>query len=98
MAIQIEQERGPINWVGIGTVAVIAMFMFGGVYFVFFSRPDVFVDVLVPSQLEELEQITRPPFNPQEFADSPEFKNLQDYGPPINAPSAGRENPFIPTR
>lgn len=96
MAIQIEQEKKPINWVGIATVGVIILSMFGGVYFVFFSRPDVFVDVFVPPQLEQLERITSPPFSPQEFAESSEFKNLQDYGPPINVPPAGRDNPFIP--
>lgn len=97
MAIQIEQERKPVNWIGILTVLVLVGFLVWLVYFFFFSRPELLID-FIPSQLEEIEDIRSAAdrFDPDSFADSPEFRALQDYGFDLSTPPTGRDNPFTP--
>lgn len=95
MAITLEQERKPINWLSVLLTLIIVAVLFGGAYVLFFKKPEL-VEVVVPSKFENIQEISRLTFNPQELLTSPEFKLLKQYGGKISPPAPGRSNPFQP--
>ena len=95
MAITIEEEKKPVNWIGIiGAIVIVASIFIGG-YYLFFKKPEL-IEVVVPSNLQDLNKIAQVKFNPQEVVDSVVFKALRDYSQPLQLPPKGRPNPFKP--
>lgn len=95
MAIVLEEEKQPVNWIGIVAVIIIVTLLFAGGYYVFFKDPGV-IDQVAPRSLENVSQLSRTGINPSEVVALPAFKLLQDYSSPTSLPSAGRSNPFRP--
>lgn len=94
MAILVEEKR-PVNIMGILTVLIILVVVFVGGYYIFFKRPEA-IEVILPSGLENINELSQIQFNPSEVVDGATFKLLRDYTTPLTTPVAGRENPFAP--
>ena len=96
MAIIVEQEKKPVNWVGIIGGAVVIVIIFIGTYYLFFKQPSL-IEVVVPSSLEPLNQISKvQPLDPTAVINSPSFKALKDYTVTLPPAVIGRSNPFKP--
>lgn len=95
MAIQIEEEPKKVNWLGVITGVVIVAVLFVGAYLLFFKKPEL-IEVVAPGRVEDLSQLSRVQFNPEELLSSPEFRLLRQFGVEAAPPSAGRSNPFQP--
>ncbi|MFB6212311.1 MAG: hypothetical protein ABEI53_00625 [Candidatus Magasanikbacteria bacterium] len=94
MAIELEQQnKSSTNWVVVGSVFVIILVLFAGLYFVFFQRPEL-VDVAVPGQFKELKKLSGIEFKPKEIFESEKFKNLKQIETDSSLPEPGRDNPF----
>jgi hypothetical protein len=95
MAIVIEEEKKPVNWVAIASTAIFIVILFAGSYFLFFKKPEI-VEEVVPKPLQDLSQISQLSFDPGAVLNSSKFKLLRQYTPEISAPTPGRSNPFKP--
>ncbi len=93
MAILIEEERHPTNWIGIIFSVLIVALLFTGGYYLFFKRPEL-IEVVVPPKLQALKELSRAQFDPKSVLDSPIFKSLRDYSFKLTPPTPGRDNPF----
>ncbi len=96
MAIIFEQQRKPINWIAILTIAFSAGFIIFAAYFLFFAvSPQI--EIVLPAPLLRASQISNLEFkDPGEIVNSPAFRRL---GPSQGAPTKGtlgRPNPFLP--
>lgn len=94
MAILVEEKKS-VNIIGILTVLVIIVVIFVGGYYLFFKRPDA-IEIILPSGLENINELSQIQFNPGDVVESTSFKLLRDYTTPLTTPVAGRENPFAP--
>jgi len=93
MAIIIEQEKKPINWIGILTGAIIVVAVFGGAYYLFFKSPQI-LDTVTAGKLSGAKTITEVKFNPEPIIErmQTDFNVNLDATLPEQMP--GRENPF----
>lgn len=94
MAIIIEQEKKPINWIGILTGAIIVVALFGGAYYLFFKNPQILETATTGGKLGSVKNITEIKFDPE-----PIIQRMQtDFNVQLDAtiPEAtpGRQNPF----
>jgi hypothetical protein len=96
MAILVEEEKKPVNWVGIATAIIIIGILFFGAYYVFFKDPGVIEGLTAPKDLQNITQLSKTNIDPSKIIQSTEFKNLKDLADPLVLPSAGRANPFKP--
>lgn len=97
MAILIEQEQKPTNWVAIISAVVFIAIIFIGAYYLFFTKPELLSEIGTPPRLQELSQLTKlQQFNPSTVVSSPQFTQLKDYSAPLVLPPTGRDNPFRP--
>ena len=97
MAIVIEQEQKPTNWVAIISSLVFVVIIFVGSYYLFFAQPQLLSEIGTPPRLQELNQLTKlQQFNPSTVVNSPQFAQLKDYSAPLVLPQTGRDNPFRP--
>lgn len=96
MAILVEEEKKPVNWVGILTALVIVFILFAGGYYVFFKDPGVIEGITAPKELQNITQLSKTNIDPSKIIQSAEFKNLRDLADPLVPPTAGRSNPFKP--
>ncbi|MCP6720200.1 MAG: hypothetical protein KJI72_02685 [Patescibacteria group bacterium] len=95
MAITIEQEKKPVNWVAILTAVVIVVVLFIGTYFLFFKKPEL-IEIVTPGTLQDVSKISKLSFDPESVLNSPTFKLLRQYGTGVTVPTPGRSNPFKP--
>ena len=95
MAITIEQEKKPVNWVAILTTVIIIAVLFVGAYFLFFKKPEL-IELVAPGTLRDVSKISRLSFDPESVLNSPTFKLLRQYGTSVTIPTPGRSNPFKP--
>jgi hypothetical protein len=96
MAVIIEEEeKKPINWTAVITIAVIVIVLFAGSYYVFFQKPEL-IEIVAPRELQTISAISLVEFDPATVVNSPTFKLLRQYGTPVTPPPAGRDNPFEP--
>lgn len=104
MAILIEEEKRPTNWVGILTGLLIAAGLFGGVYYFFFTQPEK-IDVLLPGSITEISKISSSTknFDPRSILDpnsgsrdAKVFSLLSDFATRLTYPTPGKSNPFKP--
>lgn len=80
---------------------LILLLVFGGlgitVYYLFFT-PTPLIDKFVPLNLKSLKEISSIKIKPEGIMNNPNFQVLREYSNPIPEVSAGRSNPFAPTR
>lgn len=95
MAIQIEEEKKPINIIGLLMGLTVGLALFLGVYFFLFKRPEI-IDVVLPKNLKDLNEISNVTFQPENVLQSEKLKALRNYGGEASLPAMGRGNPFLP--
>lgn len=96
MSIVIEEERKPVNWFALAIIFVVLGTLFFGSYFLFFQKPEL-IEVVVPTQLKDISQISELSFDPESIITSPVFQSLRQYTDAIpRTQIPGRENPFEP--
>ena len=95
MAIVLEEEKRPTNWVAILSVAIVIVVLFAGSYFLFFKKPEL-IEVVAPKQLQDLGNLSKVTFDPESVINAPTFKLLRQYGTLVTLPTPGRSNPFKP--
>lgn len=100
MAILMEDEKKPINWIGIISGLVIVAGVFFGGYYLFFKSPDS-IEVVIPGKLQDLNNLSQITFDPKTVLDSTSgeraakiFKILTDHTTPFYVPAPGKDNPF----
>ncbi|MEK7464755.1 MAG: hypothetical protein AAB617_03180 [Patescibacteria group bacterium] len=95
MAIIVEQEKKSVNWVAVISTTIIIAVLFLGSYFVFFKKPEL-IEVVAPSSLESLSNISKLSFDAESVLGSPTFKLLRQYELQVAPGTPGRSNPFRP--
>ncbi|KKS43952.1 hypothetical protein A2116_00695 [Candidatus Jorgensenbacteria bacterium GWA1_49_17] len=95
MAIVVEEEKKSVNWIAILTTLIIVVVIFAGAYFLFFKKPEL-IEIVAPSDLQGVSQISGISFNPESVLNAPTFKLLRQYGTEPEPPAPGRNNPFRP--
>ena len=93
MAINIEQEKKPVNWIGFFTACIVIAVLFFGGYFLFFKKPEL-IEIVVPGSLKDVSIISRISFDPESVVGSPTFRLLRQYATTISPPTPGKSNPF----
>ncbi|MEK7138484.1 MAG: hypothetical protein AAB787_03180 [Patescibacteria group bacterium] len=96
MAIIVEEEKkngggflGLLTWVIlIGVIGFAA-------YYIFFKKAEI-VDVVIPANFENINQITAKRIEPKEIEENPIFKSLVTDPTYPTAAKVGRVNPFLP--
>lgn len=95
MAIILEEERQPTNWVAVLSALVVIIVLFVGSYFLFFKKPEL-IEVVAPKKLQDLGNLSKVTFDPESVINDPTFKLLRQYGTQVTLPTPGRSNPFKP--
>lgn len=94
MAILVEEEKKPVNWIGIITALFIVVAVFVLAYFLFFKKPEI-IDQVTPKSLESINQISKIKFDPEGVVNSPTFNSLKNTAPQIiPRETPGKQNPF----
>ncbi len=96
MAIIVEEEKkGGGGFIGFLTWIILIGVIAFAAYYIFFKKPEV-VDVVIPANFENINQITAKRIEPEEIQNNPVFKSLiTDPTYPTNV-QIGRVNPFLP--
>ncbi|MDI6821158.1 MAG: hypothetical protein QMD65_03210 [Patescibacteria group bacterium] len=95
MAILVEEDKPPVNWVGILTAIIIVVVLFAGGYYVFFKKPQVLENIAVPPELQANQPLVGITFDPSPLIEKLN-KFFRQYAQDIIMPAVGRENPFRP--
>lgn len=93
MAVIIDEEKKPVNWLMIGVAAVIVVIIFLAGFYLFFKKPEL-IETVAPKELDRLNSLSRVSFDPSSVLNSSAFKALRQYATPPALPAAGRDNPF----
>lgn len=93
MAIVIEEKKTRSGFITVILWLVILGIIIGAVYYLFFSQPQL-IEVVVPSNLQSAQNITKVSVNPQIVA--PLLQSLHPYIQSAGVPTnIGRSNPFL---
>lgn len=95
MAITIEEEKKPVNWITIVITIVLVGVIFLGSYFIFFKKPEI-IEIVVPGSLKELNELSKIDFDPSNVINAPAFKILRQFSAVVTSTTPGRSNPFKP--
>lgn len=95
MAILVEEEKKPVNWVAILTVIIIVIVIFLGAYLLFFKKPEL-IEVVAPGSLKNVSELSKISLDAGSVLDSANFKLLRQYTTNVKPPAPGRSNPFVP--
>jgi hypothetical protein len=95
MAIIINQEKKPINWVNLIVTIVFIVLIFALTYFVFFKQPEL-IETVLPSNLQTLNSISQIQVDPTPVITVLKKYFNTTYTNQLVIPQAGRSNPFIP--
>ena len=96
MAIVVQEEAKKVNWVAVLTVLVVVVVIFASLYFLLFKKPEL-IEIVVPGRLENLNSLSKVPFDPEGVVNDPAFKVLRRYASPVSKTSTpGKANPFRP--
>jgi|SRR3989344_6279148 len=97
MAILVQEEKKPVNWIGMLTVIFIVTAVFVLSYFLFFKRPEVIEQVVPKGKFEEINKISKVKFDPEAVVSSDSFQALKNYAPAFSPrETPGKQNPFRP--
>lgn len=96
MAILVQEEKKPVNWIGMLTVLFVVVAVFVLSYFLFFKRPEV-IEQVVPGKFADINKISKVKFDPEAVISSESFQALQNYAPSfVPRETPGKPNPFRP--
>ncbi len=95
MAILIEEEKRPVNWLAILMAIFIMAVLGAGTYYLFFA-PTPAIEIILPATLQSANQITNIAADPATVLTSEAFKSLKVYGREPSVGQTGRANPFLP--
>ncbi len=104
MAILVEEEQKPINWIAVITSLVLVVGVFSGGYYLFFKEPEK-IEVVLPGTFKDISTISSSTknFDPKSVLDptSPEreakiFSLLKNFASTLSLPATGKSNPFKP--
>ncbi len=93
MAVIIDEEKKPVNWLMLGIVIAVVVIVFVGGYYLFFKKPEL-IETVAPQELDRLNSLSQVSFDPAGVLNSSVFKALRQYTTPPVLPTAGRDNPF----
>lgn len=94
MAILVEEERQPVNWIGALTAVFIVVAVFVLAYFLFFKQPQI-IDQATPQNLQNINKISKVTFDPDSVISSPTFSALKNYAQSVTQTEVpGKPNPF----
>ncbi len=95
MAILIEEEKRPVNWLAIFIVIFVMSIIGFGTYYLFFAETPA-IEIILPANLQSANQITNIAVDPAKVLTSDAFKSLKPHGQEANVGQTGRANPFLP--
>ncbi len=96
MAIVVQEEKKPVNWIGMLTVVFLVVALFVLSYFLFFKRPEV-IEQVTPKKFDDINKISRISFDPEAIVSSESFQALKNYAPSfVPRETPGKPNPFRP--
>lgn len=95
MAILVEGENGKKGTFKIAAIVIVVMVLILGTYFLFFA-PAPLIEVIIPSGLQSVSQISETGLNAPEILNSPVYKSLKQYVAEPELGETGRTNPFSP--
>ncbi len=97
MTYFIEEEKKQVNIIFLILVIFLLIVFFVGGYYLFFTKPEL-LDVVAPSQLRMVNELTKANFDVEEVINSPAFRSLKNYytSQSLTTSTIGRENPFLP--
>lgn len=98
MAVLLEEEKKPTNWIAIFSLVVILAIVFSVGYYIFFKNPSVIEQGTVPDKLQTLNQLSQANFDPNQVVGSKLFQSLQPFTTPLALPPVGRSDPFKPAQ
>ena len=95
MAIMVEQEEKHTNWTLIIGAAIFVVFLFAGLYYLFFKSPGTIEDIVVSGSQQQIVNIANTKFDYKPVLDQLSgFSN--NFSAPITSTTLGRANPFQP--
>ncbi|MCL4400325.1 hypothetical protein M1506_03570 [Patescibacteria group bacterium] len=95
MAIIVQEEKKPVNWLNLIVVVVFVVLIFAVAYFIFFNKPE-FIDVVLPGNLKDINTLSQVQINPGPVVDELQKYFTTNYNPSLVPPAPGRANPFVP--
>lgn len=95
MAIIVEQEKKPINWVNVLGTIIFIVLIFVLAYYVFFKRPDI-VETVIPQKLGTLSSLKEVRVDPAPVLETLRKYFTTSYVLESYNPAVGRSNPFEP--
>jgi len=95
MAILIEQEKKPVNWLNIIATVVFIVLIFVLTYFIFLKKPEV-IETVLPSSLERINNLSQANVDPEPVMEKLKKYFNTSYKSDLQIPSPGKENPFLP--
>ena len=95
MAIIVEQEKKPVNWLNLTVVIVFVVLIFALAYFVFFKKPEL-IDVVLPGNLSKINTLSQVQVDPGPVVNTLQKYFTTNYGSSLTIPTPGRTNPFTP--
>lgn len=93
MAILVEEEKKPVNILGILMGLTVAAAFFAAIYFFLFKSPQL-IDVVIPKNLDDISAISNIDFQPEKVLSSDKLRALRVYDAGVISPQTGRGNPF----
>jgi hypothetical protein len=93
MAFSFENQSNNKNFLNIVGVAVIVLLLGLGTHLLFFIKEPL-VEVIAPSSLESISQLSEVDIQEDVLANNPVYKKLERKANDIEPGEAGRENPF----
>ncbi len=95
MAILIEEEKRPVNWLAVLIVIFIVAVLGFGTYYLFFA-PTPAIEIILPANLQSANKVNNIAADSSTVLTSDAFKSLKNdiSGPGIG--QTGKANPFQP--
>lgn len=96
MAIIVQEEKTPINWLSVISWASVIGIVFISGYYLFFVQPPL-VEFVLPIKLSETATLAKIKFDPSFLIESEIYKVLEkgEYGQASVPSNLGRANPFL---
>ncbi len=95
MAITLEEEKKPVNWLNVTAIILILTGILFSGYYLFFKKPEL-IEVVAAGKYQDIAKLSKLKVDPQDLIASPQFKLLKQFGSEINPPTPGKRNPFRP--
>ena len=94
MAIIIQEERNTSGVMSFLAWIVILGIIGGGIYYVFFKKPDL-IEVVAPGSFQSTQEISKINLDAGRVVNDPHFQALRSHVTPRTPATPGRANPFL---